>query len=148
MSRIFKSKDLLKKVNIKTGKVEFIKTKVGPFVDNLIENNPYSLTYIKGHVGSIELDLNEVNKNIKYYTCSISNDKEINEWREISHLSRHPANGGMVKIKTLSGKKIVTTLSHSHLKRTIKGVQPITGKDLKIGDRIPISKKIKMNEIN
>ena len=139
---------LIKSVDKRSGNVNIIKTKIGQIIDKMIEKNQYSLTYIKGHIGSIELDLKKVNKNKEYFICSISNDKEINEWRKISHVSRHPANGQMVKIKTLSGKKITTTLSHSHLKRTINGVKPVEGKNLKIGDRIPISKRIKMNETN
>lgn len=106
------------------------------------------MRYIQGHIGSVEVDLRLISKNTRYYISSITNDKEQNDWKEISHVSRHFANGGLVKVKTMSGKKITTTLSHSHLKRTIDGVVPIKGQDLKIGDRIPVSKKMKLDEIN
>ena len=57
-------------------------------------------------------------------------------WSKISHFSRHPVNGDMVTITTKSGRKVTTTLSHSHLTRKEHKVQPIKGSDLEVGMRI------------
>jgi hypothetical protein len=72
---------LIKLVDIKNNKIEFIKTRVDTFIDNLIEKNKSILTYIKNHIGSVELNLDNVDNNIKYYIYSISNDTEINDWK-------------------------------------------------------------------
>jgi intein/homing endonuclease len=42
----------------------------------------------------------------------------------------------------MSGKTTTATLTHSFLKRTTKGIDPVLGSDLKLGDRIPVVKDI------
>ena len=70
--------------------------------------------------------------------------QERTQWNKISHISRHPTNGDLVKLSTKSGRSVITTLSHSHLIRDeqTQGVVPIKGSDLKEGMRIPVSKYI------
>lgn len=65
---------------------------------------------------------------------------EKTSWCKISQISRHPANGNLIRIKTMSGKSTTATASHSFLKRTSTMIVPIRGSDLKIGDRIPVVK--------
>ena len=61
------------------------------------------------------------------------------EWKRVQEVSRHPANGGMVKVTTKSGRIVTTTLSHSHLKRANDGtIVPIRGDQLQVGDCIPV----------
>ena len=67
--------------------------------------------------------------------CSHSRDP-------ISQVTRHPANGGMVKVTTKSGRTTTATLSHSFLKRSRTGIVPVLGSDLRIGMRIPIAKRV------
>jgi DNA-directed RNA polymerase subunit A" len=71
----------------------------------------------------------------------VSNDEKTS-WKRISQVSRHPANGGLVKVTTKSGRSTTATLTHSFLKRTEKGVEPILGADLVIGMRVPIATKV------
>lgn len=107
---------------------------IGEFIDNLIEKN--SEKVIKISEDSVVLDLEE-----PFYIMSVSKDEKT-QWCPISQISRHPANGGLVKVTTQSNKSTTATLSHSFLKRTENGIEPILGKDLKIGDRIPVAKNI------
>jgi len=108
--------------------------KIGEFIDNILEKNS---AYIKT-IGedSIVLDLQD-----DYSIVGVSNDEKTS-WRRISQVSRHPANGGLVEIKTKSGRKTTATLSHSFLTRSTKGIVPILGSDLKIGTRVPIGRQI------
>lgn len=59
----------------------------------------------------------------------------------ISHVSRHPCNGGLVEIMTESGNSVKGTLSHSFLTRSDDGgadrVVPICGKDVRVGMVMP-----------
>ncbi len=73
-------------------------------------------------------------------------ESEKTSWKEISQLSRHPANGKLVKVVTRSGKSTIATLSHSFLKRTTNKIVPVLGSDLKTGDRIPVAKYIPIVE--
>ena len=60
-------------------------------------------------------------------------------WNKISQISRHRANGKLVKVSTYSGHNTVATCSHSFLKRSCDGIVPVKGSELKIGDYIPIT---------
>ena len=106
---------------------------VGAFMDALLEKNAASVVPL-GEQSSI-LDLSG------YKIASVSKDEKMS-WAPISQFSRHPANGGLVKVVTKSGRSTTATLSHSFLKRSAKGIVPVLGSDLKLGMRIPIAKTI------
>jgi intein/homing endonuclease len=108
--------------------------KISEFVDTVLEKNKDKAFFI-GH-DHIVLDLET-----DYNVIGVSNDEKTS-WRRISQVSRHPANGGLVKVYTKSGKTTTATLTHSFLKRTTDGIGEVKGSDLKIGDRIPIAKQI------
>ena len=76
-----------------------------------------------------------------YYIVGVSTDEKTS-WRKISEVSRHPANGGLVEVVTNSGRKTTATLSHSFLKRSVKGIEPILGSELKLGMCIPVARII------
>jgi DNA-directed RNA polymerase beta' subunit len=109
---------------------------IGKFIDELLEKNKKNVKTISKD--SIVLDLTD-----NYYVTGVS-DKEKTSWKRISQVSRHPANGDLVKVHTKSGRDTTATLSHSFLKRTTNGIVPIKGSELKVGDRIPIAKYIPM----
>ena len=77
----------------------------------MIENKENSIAEL--NEGSIEGKLSE---DYSYYIIGV-NETEQTGWNKISHISRHMANGGLVKVTTKSGRTITTTLSHSHLTR-------------------------------
>jgi DNA-directed RNA polymerase beta' subunit len=110
---------------------------IGDFIDKLINDNAERVMLIGSPANdSVVLDLPE-----DCYIMGVSNDEKTS-WKRISQVSRHPANGGLVKITTKSGRSTTATLSHSFLKRTEKGVEPILGSDLALGMRVPIATKI------
>jgi len=105
---------------------------IGSFVDALMV--PGRVVDLGG--GSSVLDPDE-----DIYVVGVGNDEKTS-WRRISQVSRHPANGGIVRIKTRSGKETSATLSHSFLKRTERGIVPVLGSDLVLGDRVPVARHI------
>jgi len=107
---------------------------VGPIIDKLLLDNVDRVVEIGKD--SLVLDLAK-----DCYIMGVSNDEKTS-WKRISQVSRHPANGGLVKVVTKSGRSTTATLSHSFLKRTEKGVEPILGSDLKVGMRVPIAMKV------
>ena len=112
---------------------------VGEFCDEIILNNP-NMTFNTGHENSVETLLEQMEN--EYYIVGVSKDEKTT-WNKISHISRHPINGQMMKVTTKSGRSVETTTSHSHL---IRGenhqVVPIVGADMKEGMRIPVCKHI------
>jgi DNA-directed RNA polymerase beta' subunit len=106
----------------------------GPYIDALLDSKASSVVSIGND--SVVLDLED-----DIFILGVS-DKEKTSWKRISQVSRHPANGGLVEVHTRSGRKTIATLSHSFLKRSVKGIVPVLGSDLKIGMRIPVATSI------
>jgi len=111
---------------------------VGEFCDEIILNNP-NMTFNTGHENSVETLLEQMEND--YYIVGVSKDEKTT-WNKISHISRHPVNGQMMKVTTKSGRTVETTTSHSHLIRENHQVFPIVGADMKEGMRIPVCKHI------
>ena len=126
MSSVFGSKALI----ITEGEEHYFGP-IGKFIDGIIEKNKSKVITIGPN--SVVLDLDK-----PFKIVGVSNDEKTS-WKTISQVSRHPANGGLVKVITRSGKTTTATLTHSFLKRSPTGIEPILGSDLKEGDRIPVA---------
>jgi DNA-directed RNA polymerase beta' subunit len=125
--------------NKKTKEISLKSIVVGEFCDEFIESNP-DITFNTGHENSVETLLEQLED--EYYIIGVSKDEKTS-WNKISHISRHPVNGQMMKVTTKSGRTVETTTSHSHLVRGENHqVVPIVGADMKQGMRIPVCKHI------
>jgi DNA-directed RNA polymerase beta' subunit len=138
MSVYGKEKIYFIKKNKTTGKILSVITNIGPFCNEIIKKNR-NFTFNTGHLNSVETLLDGLDD--EYYIIGIDAEEKT-RWNKISHISRHPVNGGLVKAITRSGREITTTLSHSHLIRIDNTVQTIRGDELEIGMRIPVTKRI------
>jgi DNA-directed RNA polymerase beta' subunit len=107
---------------------------IGAYVDALIAANPEKVHELSK--GSVVLDLDNGDE-----VVGVSNDEKTS-WLPIKQVSRHPANGGIVEVRTRTGRMTKATLTHSFLKRTPMGIAPVLGSELKMGDRIPVAKRI------
>ena len=125
-------------INKKTKKISFQSAEIGKLCDDLIEKFP-EYTFNTGHVDSVETLLDGLDD--EYYIIGVDAEEKTH-WNKISHVSRHPVNGQMMKVTTKSGRVVETTTSHSHLIRDNQTVVPITGADMKTGMRIPVAKHI------
>ncbi|MBI3413513.1 MAG: DNA-directed RNA polymerase subunit A'' [Candidatus Aenigmarchaeota archaeon] len=81
------------------------------------------------------------------YVPSISQDEKI-EWKRVLACSRHESPEKLLKIKTMSGREITATDSHSFVIRKDNSIVAISGKDLKAGERIPTIKLLPENCIH
>jgi DNA-directed RNA polymerase beta' subunit len=111
---------------------EMYKGPIGKLIDDVIARPGTHIRDLGGD--SVVVDMLE-----DYKIIGVSNEEKTS-WRSISQVSRHPANGGMVRVYTKSGKDTCATLSHSFLKRSEASIVPVLGSDLKVGDRIPVAK--------
>lgn len=107
---------------------------VQEFIDNLLTEHKKNVVKLK-QKDSVVCDIDD------YQILSVSKHEKV-KWKDISQISRHPPNGDLLEITTSTGRIVTTTKAHSHLKRTETKIVPIKGSDLKIGDRIPVVKKI------
>ena len=126
------------KINKETQKISMQSIKIGELCDKIIEDFP-QYTFNTGHENSVETLLDALED--EYYIVGVDGEEKTH-WNKISHVSRHPVNGQMMKVTTKSGRIVETTMSHSHLIRDNQTVSPITGSDLKEGMRIPVAKHI------
>jgi DNA-directed RNA polymerase subunit A" len=111
----------------KEGKITPIE--IGKFVDELI-----------GKFGAIKKDDSEIldiPKGIDLFVYSLNEDEKLEEKR-IKSVIRHKSPEKLLMIKTASGRKITATDHHSFVIRNENKIIPISGKQLKIGDRIPV----------
>ena len=115
---------------------EAVTVTIGEFCDSIISENP-NLTMNTGHPDSVETVID----GDEYFVVGVDGSEKT-KWNLISHVSRHPVNGDMMKVTTRSGRIVRTTTSHSHLIRRNQTVEPITGSDMKPGMRIPVCKRI------
>ncbi len=126
------------KINKKSGNINMLSGEIGKLCDGLIEQLP-EMTFNTGHANSVETLLETLDD--EYYIVGVD-EKEQTHWNKISHVSRHPVNGDMMKVVTKSGRIVHTTTSHSHLIRKDQNVMPIVGSDMVKGMRIPVAKHI------
>ena len=107
---------------------------IGAYIDHLLEANKVNVKTIGQDSVVLDLDGGDA-------IIGVSTDEKTS-WLPIQQVSRHPANGGLVEVRTRTGRITTATLSHSFLKRTPTGIAPILGAELKVGDRVPVAKKI------
>jgi DNA-directed RNA polymerase II subunit RPB1 len=146
MSVIFCEHIRCVKINKNTKNISMVTGPIGQLCDDLINENP-QYTFNTGHTNSDETLLDGLND--EYYIVGVDK-QEKTHWNKISHVSRHPTNGDLIKITTKSGRSATTTLSHSHLIRDeqTQEVAPIKGSELKEGMRIPVATYIENTFIN
>jgi len=107
---------------------------MGEFCDEIIKTYP-QFTFNTGNENSVETILDTLEN--EYYIIGVS-ENEKTSWNRISHISKHPVNGQMMKVYTKSGRVVESTTSHSHLIRENHKVVPIIGANMKEGMRIPV----------
>ncbi len=126
------------KINKQYKYISMVSGPIGQLCDTLIDQLP-EYTFNTGHHDSVETLLDTLED--EYYIIGVD-QQEKTHWNKISHVSRHPVNGQLMKVTTKSGRIVHTTLSHSHLIRKEQKVEPIIGAELKEGMRIPVAKYI------
>jgi len=107
---------------------------IGAYIDKLLETQKDKVITIG--TDSVVLDVETGDAII-----GVSTDEKTS-WLPIKQVSRHPANGGLVEVRTRTGRITTATLTHSFLTRAPTGIVPTLGSALKVGDRVPIAKKI------
>ena len=117
-------------VIVREGKTSKI-VPIGEFIENLFER--YGMSYHDTD-GTALLGIPE---SVDIFVLGLGSDEKI-KWQKLVEVSRHPPNGDLLRITTRSGRKITATFSHSFVVRRNNQIVPIKGKDLVLGDRIPL----------
>ncbi len=132
------------KISKSTKNISIVSEKIGELCDKIITEYP-QYTVSTGHENSVETLLDKLDD--EYYIIGVDK-QEKTHWNKISHVSRHPVNGQLMKVVTKSGREVTTTTSHSHLIRQDQTVKAIIGSNMTVGMRIPVAKHIDNSFIN
>lgn len=109
---------------------------MGQFIDMLFDTFPNRVYELIDHKDSEIMVVDDLEIMIK----SIDSDGKI-VVSLINEISRHPPNGDLIEITTASNKKVVTTLSHSHLRCVNGKVVPTLASEMRLGDQVPVDHK-------
>ena len=120
MSNVYSEHIRCVKINKNSKNVSVVTEKIGKMCDDIIEKLP-EYTFNTGYVNSVETLLEKLDD--EYYIIGVD-EQEKTHWNKISHISRHPVNGDIMKVTTKSGRIVETTTSHSHLIRKEQKVVP------------------------
>jgi len=83
-------------------------------------------------------------RNNQVFVLSLNQEEKL-EWRRVLAYNRHISPKRLIRIRTKSGRKIVATDFHSFVTRKNNRIIPISGKELKVGDRIPVVRYLPEN---
>ncbi len=108
---------------------------IGVFTDKMIE----ALGRIS-HDGWDVCDLSNMGVSVP----TINRDEKI-EWKRVLACSRHESPGALLKVRTMSGREITATDSHSFVTRQNNNVVSISGKNLTEGARTPVMRLLPEN---
>lgn len=104
--------------------------KIGDFADKILDSS-----HAKQKVDGYEF----CNLNDEIFVLGLNSEEKV-EWKRVSKVNRVKSPKRLIKIKTRSGRQITATDFHSFVTRKNNKVVSMAGKELRIGDRIPVVK--------
>tara|TARA_B110000259_G_scaffold169063_1_gene198635 strand:- start:921 stop:6944 length:6024 start_codon:yes stop_codon:yes gene_type:complete len=123
------------------------KIKIGEYIDNRIKNSKEE--NIENHPNDTTL---EYIKDDKVKVLAPTEDGRI-IWDNIKAVTKHPVinedgSSTLLRVTTKSGRTITATKAKGFMKRVNNKIVGVTGSELEIGDYIPISNILEINEEN
>ncbi|KAG2424894.1 hypothetical protein HXX76_014052 [Chlamydomonas incerta] len=73
-------------------------------------------------------------------------------WRRVEAVTKHPVvnrdgSDTLLKVVTRTGREVIATKAKSFLKRIDNKVLPVDGDDLRVGDRLPVSRVLPLDDM-
>ena len=126
---------------------KFQKVKIGEYIDNRIKKSKEE--NIENHPNDTTL---EYIRDDKVKILAPTEDGNM-IWDNVKAITKHPVinedgSSILLKVTTLSGRTLIATKAKGFMKRVNNKIVGVTGDELKLGDYIPISNVLKINEEN
>ena len=123
---------------VRNSKKEILKFKIGEFTQQQIK-----LSQKIDYTESKDTTYAELSD---YYEVPCANEAGETVWRRIEAVTQHPVinedgSNTMLKVTTRGCREITATKAKSFLQLIDGKIQPVNGKDLKVGDYLPVSRK-------
>jgi DNA-directed RNA polymerase beta' subunit len=115
---------------------------IGQFTEEQIEKSK-KIDYMSG----TDTTYAELNSDEEYYEVPCANESGETVWRRVEAVTQHPVvnedgTDTMLKVTTKGGREVTATKAKSFLQLFEGKIQGVNGKDLKVGDYLPVSRKI------
>jgi DNA-directed RNA polymerase beta' subunit len=129
---------------VRNSKKEIMKVQIGKFTEDNIKVSQ-KIDYMKDK-DTTYAELPE------YYEVPSATEDGRTVWRRIEAVTRHPVinedgTNTMLNVTTKGNREVIATKAKSFLRLCDGKIQGVNGKDLKVGDYLPVSKKtIKIRE--
>jgi DNA-directed RNA polymerase beta' subunit len=108
--------------------------KIGECIDGVLASST-SRANVQLHANNTEyLDV----KHLQLEIQSVDEDGRMH-WKPIEAITRHDVGDGCVKVRTFTGREVVATKSKSFLVLEDGKIVPKAGKDVRIGDGLPVA---------
>lgn len=125
--------EILLKINDKIKKV-----KIGEYIDNHIES--IEINDIEKHPNDTTLAWIKKD-NVEIMSCDVAGKMH---WKKVEAVTQHPVinedgTNTLLKVILKSGREVSATKAKSFLMRINNEIVPVNGKDLRVGDRLPVS---------
>jgi DNA-directed RNA polymerase beta' subunit len=125
-------------ISVKNSKNEILRLKIGEFTENGIKSSQ-KIDYMKDK-DTTYAELSE------YYEVPCSTEDGRTVWRRIEAVTQHPVinedgSNTMLKVITKGNREVIATKAKSFLQLIDGKIQGVNGKDLKVGDYLPASRK-------
>ena len=123
---------------VRNSRKEIIKVQIGQFTKDNIETSK-KIDYMEDK-DTTYAELAE------YYEVPCANEAGETVWRRIEAVTQHPVvnedgTNTMLKVTTKGNREVLATKAKSFLQLIDGKIQQVHGKDLKVGDYLPVSKK-------
>jgi len=126
---------------VRNKNMEIKKVQIGDFVkEHMVKSS--KIEYMQDK----DTTYAELSDTQEYYEVPSSNEAGETVWNRIEAVTQHPVinedgTNTMLKITTKSSREVIVTKAKSVLQLVDGKIQAIDGKDLRVGDYLPVSKK-------
>jgi len=125
---------------VRNSKKEIQRVRIGEFIEEQIQKSA-KIDYTEDK----DTTYAELNPAVEYYEVPSATESGNTVWRRIEAVTRHPVinedgTDTMLKVKTKGCREVVATKAKSFLQLIDGKIIGVNGKDLKVGDYLPVSK--------
>ena len=126
---------------VRNNKKEIKKVKIGDFIKEQI-----SMSTKIDYNSEKDTTYAELSSELEYYEIPCANESGETLWKRIEAVTQHPVinedgTNTMLKITTKGCREVIATKAKSFLQLVDGKIIGVNGKDLKVGDYLPVSKK-------
>ena len=130
---------------VRNRKQEICKVAIGDFIqEHIVKSKVKQVDFAKGQ--TLETTYAELDAMAEYYEVPCATETGETVWRRVEAVTQHPVvntdgTDTMLRIRTKGCREVIATKAKSFLQLVNGRIVGVEGKDLAVGDYLPVSKK-------